>query len=116
VDQYQIGDRVVKSGLDINYHGVVHQVILPEQIPEALAIMHRANPHDTERIIDEFSKRDPDWQNHALYFVEPDSSGGVATFEEAKRICPALNEIQYQMIVNRRAFLVLDSQLLPEQD
>lgn len=111
---YNVGDRVVKSGLDMAFHGEVHAVIPPDMIPEALAELHRNNPHGTESTIDLFTRMDPTWQEHALYFVEPDSSPGIASYEEAHKICPALTRHQYEMITTRRVFLVLDSQLLPE--
>jgi len=110
---YSIDDKVVKSHRTFSFHGVVKQVIPAEAIPRALSALHRQDPAYAEQAINEWTERDPDFQSSALYFVRSDSK--IATWEEAKAICPQLHREQYDLIVGPRQFLLLESDLLPAE-
>jgi len=93
--------------MGLNFHGRVDRVIeSPHEYIELVEI--------PQGFIDNFAERDPDWDKNPIYLVTPDSSPGLATFEEANSIVPGLTEIQYSMLTGHRQFLVLESDLLSE--
>ena len=110
---YEINDKVVKSHKTFSLRGVVRQVLPPEAIPKALAYLHETDREYAEQAINEWSARDPAFQESAMYFVA--SSSPIASWEEAKAICPALLPEQYRLIVGPRGFLLLESDLLPDE-
>lgn len=117
IPQFQHGERVIKSGIECNYHGTIQEVIEPNNIDTILGMLEERDPPTAKYLTDTLAKSDKDFREYPLYFVEPDSSlrGEVAPYEQAVLICPDLTVAQYRLITGRRMFMVTESQLFPEQ-
>ena len=117
--RFKIGDRVLRSsntippGLDrpMVYSGTVTQVLTATEYLQLINSRHGTAALNTIRKI--FSERDKDYLKSHVYIIEPDSSPGLAPYEEATIIIPGLSREQYDMLTNRRSFDCIDSDLLP---
>lgn len=121
-NRFSLGDRVLRSsntvpeGTDkpLIFRGVVRKIYTVNSYFRHL--------HEITKSIEAalnvksiFMLRDKDYPKYHIYDVEPDSSPGPCSFEEAVCIVPGLSRHQYDMLMDRRVFACLDSDLLPEE-
>lgn len=108
---YQPGNRVIKScASGLIFHGKVIFCINPVNIDDYLQ-----QAGISQLWIDQFDRRDPTWREFPIYLVQPDSSPGLAPFEEAQFLIPGLTEDMYARLTKSRQYILIDSDLLPEE-
>lgn len=114
--RFNPGDHVILSGhkQPVNFHGKVVQVIPYEKFSEELYRLFKTD-ETVVAVVTKMVERDKSWHEWPCYYVEPNSSPGVATYEEAQYIVPGITYDQYMMLTTRRLYLCLDSDLMDEQ-
>lgn len=125
-NRFSLGDRVLRSsntvpeGTDkpLIFRGVVRTIYTVNNYFKHFKKITGGSDLVTPAMINlklRFSNRDPSYAKYHIYEVEPDSSPGPCSFEEAACIVPGLTRYQYDMLMDRRVFACLDSDLLPEE-
>lgn len=113
---YRVGDRVIHCRPGMGFSGVVHTVVKPDEMNECLDAMREDKGYqEIENSLNWYRQRDPDALKNPVYVIVPDGYDKPATWEQAQLICPTLTEYQYRRIVGSRMFIVLESDIIPEE-
>jgi hypothetical protein len=107
------GDRVKRIGLNqLNFIGTIRQVIPPAGIAALINKIAAGDQDTAVNLVRDMYNRDNEFHHNYAYIVEPESSPGPATFEEAEYIVPGITIDQYHLLMKGRKYLIIDSDLI----
>lgn len=113
---YSENDRVIHIRPGMKFSGKIHRVVPPDQMNDCLDQLREMKGLDeVEEALSYYQERDPNCLKNAVYVIVPDGYRDPATWEQAQLIVPSLTRDQYDRIMGSRFFIVLESDLIPEE-
>lgn len=126
---YRLGDVVSRVSIDgklVSVSGKIVAISPGGRTIEYFRSLLSGNGYNQtfiESFLGVMLKRDPDFMDKPVYVIEPETSPGWASFEEAKSIVPGISKREYDFLAcltefqrtllwGHRLFIVLDSELV----